>query len=137
MTEVHDTHHPIAKSLYYDEQRREAKRRAGDFTQMRLRKFLRYLERVIGANPSKRGFLVGVSLTHVDLSVFQVCAGFCYAFPRSMAALAPACPRLVAVCEAVQRQERAAAYLASPRRIAFNQRGIFRHYPELDRPGAK
>jgi glutathione S-transferase len=24
------------------------------------------------------------------------------------------------------------AYLASPRRLAFNESGIFRHYPELD-----
>jgi len=24
------------------------------------------------------------------------------------------------------------AYLASPRRIPFNESGIFRHYPELD-----
>ena len=27
-----------------------------------------------------------------------------------------------------------AAYLASPRRLAFNESGIFRHYPELDDP---
>ena len=24
------------------------------------------------------------------------------------------------------------AYLASPRRLAFNEHGLFRHYPELD-----
>jgi glutathione S-transferase len=32
----------------------------------------------------------------------------------------------------VAARPRIAAYLASERRIAFNQWGIFRHYPELD-----
>ena len=32
----------------------------------------------------------------------------------------------------VARHERVAAYLASERRIAFNEDGIFRRYPELD-----
>ncbi|MFI4959484.1 MAG: glutathione S-transferase, partial [Lysobacterales bacterium] len=27
-----------------------------------------------------------------------------------------------------------AAYLESPRRLGFNEDGIFRHYPELDDP---
>jgi len=32
----------------------------------------------------------------------------------------------------VASRPRIAAYLASPRRIAFNEDGIFRHYSELD-----
>jgi glutathione S-transferase len=34
----------------------------------------------------------------------------------------------------VQARPRIEAYLASPRRLAFNEDGIFRHYPELDAP---
>jgi glutathione S-transferase len=32
---------------------------------------------------------------------------------------------------------RIAAYLASPRRLAFNEQGIFRHYPELEEAQAQ
>ncbi len=32
----------------------------------------------------------------------------------------------------VRERPRIAGYLASPRRIPFNEQGIFRHYPELD-----
>jgi glutathione S-transferase len=35
----------------------------------------------------------------------------------------------------VREQPNIAAYLASPRRIPFNEDGIFRRYPELDSPG--
>ncbi|MBV8474275.1 MAG: glutathione S-transferase, partial [Hyphomicrobiales bacterium] len=35
--------------------------------------------------------------------------------------------------EAVREHARVAAYLASPRRVPFNESGVFRHYPELDR----
>jgi glutathione S-transferase len=40
---------------------------------------------------------------------------------------------VVALHDRVAARARIAAYLASPRRIAFNRSGIFRHYPELDR----
>src|SRR5215472_365494 len=46
VVEAHDTHHPIASSLYYEDQRREAKRRTADFIAGRLPKFLGYFERV-------------------------------------------------------------------------------------------
>lgn len=42
-------------------------------------------------------------------------------------------PLSVALRNAVEKRPRIAAYLASPRRIDFNEYGIFRHYPELDR----
>jgi glutathione S-transferase len=42
-------------------------------------------------------------------------------------------PGLVEVRDRVAARPRIKAYLASPRRIAFNEMGIFRHYPELDR----
>ena len=132
LTEVHDAHHPIAGALYYEEQKREAKRRAADFTAERLPKYLDYFERVVARNPGGSGCLVGRRTGYVDLSVFQMIAGLRYAFPRAMTRLEPKHPRLVALHGRVSARSRIAAYLASRRRIAFNQSGIFRHYPELD-----
>src|SRR5262249_33990 len=40
--EIHDTHHPIASGLYYEDQKREAKRRAADFRKNRVPKYLDY-----------------------------------------------------------------------------------------------
>ena len=130
--EVHDTHHPIAASLYYEDQRREAKRRAADFVANRLPKFADYFERVLRANRSGPTHLVGARLTYVDLSLFQVVAGLRYAFPNTMARIAPQHPHLMALHTTVAVRPRIAAYLASPRRLAFNQEGLFRYYPPLD-----
>jgi glutathione S-transferase len=132
VVEAHDTHHPIAKSLYYEDQKPEALRRAADFRALRLPKFLGYFERVLAANPAGDSHLIGKSLTYVDLSMFQVIAGLSYALPRAMAALARRHPKLAALHRCVAERPRIAAYLASARRIPFNERGIFRHYPELD-----
>jgi glutathione S-transferase len=131
--EVHDTHHPIAANLYYRDQKKEARRRAADFTRHRLPKFLGYFEEVLARNPRRGGYMVGGRLSYVDLSIFQVIAGLRYAFPRVMTRVEPRHPGLVAVHDRVAARPRIAAYLASPRRIPFNQEGIFRHYPELDR----
>src|SRR3990172_8806147 len=130
LVEVHDTHHPIAVALYYEEQKREAKRRAADFIARRLPKFLGYFEQVITRR--RGGWLVGRGGSYVDLSMFQMIAGLCYAFPRAMARLEPRHPRLVALHRRVAARPRIAAYLASKRRIPFNRQGLFRHYPELD-----
>jgi len=131
--EVHDTHHPIAGSLYYEDQRSEAKRRAADFLATRLPKFFRYFERVLLSNPSGPEHLVGVRVTYADLSLFQVVAGLNYAFPKAMARTARRHPHVMALHARVAARPRIAAYLASDRRLAFNQQGIFRHYAELDR----
>ncbi len=125
--EVHETHHPIAVSMYYHDQKPEAARRAGHFVRERLPKFLGYFE-AITAGP----FVFGDRLTYVDLSLFQTLEGLAYAFPNALAALAPKLPRLRALRDAVAARPRVAAYLASPRRLACNQHGLFRHYPELD-----
>jgi glutathione S-transferase len=130
--EVHDTHHPIASGLYYEEQRREAKRRAADFVANRLPKFAGYFERVLESNTSGSAHLVGARLTYVDLSLFQVVAGLEYAFPKAMKRMARRHPKMMALHAKVAARPRIAAYLASPRRLPFNQEGIFRHYPELD-----
>jgi glutathione S-transferase len=130
--EVHDTHHPISGGLYYDEQRREAERRAADFRAERLPKFLDYFERVLKRDRKGTGYLVGKAISYVDLSLFQMIAGLRYAFPRAMARLERKRSRLVALHDRVSARRRIAAYLASPRRLSFNHQGIFRHYPDLD-----
>jgi glutathione S-transferase len=130
--EIHGTHHPIASSLYYEDQRREAKGRSADFVKSRMPKYLGYFERVLERNPVGLAYLIGAELTYPDLTLFQIVAGLRYAFPRAMAQLEPKHKRLVALHDRVATRPRIAAYLASDRRIPFNQHGIFRHYPELD-----
>lgn len=130
--EIHDTHHPIAASLYYADQKAEARRRAADFTLNRLPKFLAYFERVLTLNRHSPHHLFGTSLTYADLSLFQVIEGLRYAFPRHMTRLEPSCPGLRAVHAAVAARPRIAAYLASRRRLPFSESDLFRQYPELD-----
>ncbi|HLS80062.1 MAG TPA: glutathione S-transferase [Steroidobacter sp.] len=132
LVEIHDTHHPLGVERYYEDQREAAAQRAREFRELRAPKFLRYFERIIELNPDKSGLLVGDATTYADLSMFQVIAGLRYAFPRLMARLEPQLPRLIALHDRIEREPRIAAYLASPRRIAFNRDGVFRHYPELD-----
>jgi glutathione S-transferase len=130
--EVHDTHHPIASSLYYEDQRQEALARTADFLKSRAPKYLGYFERVLQRNAARPPHLVGAELTYPDLSLFQIVAGLRYAFPRAMARLERQYSRVMAVHDNVAARPRIAAYLASERRIDFNQQDIFRHYPELD-----
>jgi glutathione S-transferase len=130
LVEVHDTHHPVGSGLYYEEQKREAKRRAADFLATRLPKYLDYFEGVLRA--ARGPWLLGKRLTTPDLSLFQMVAGLRYAFPRALARIEGGYPRVLAVHCAVATHPRLAAYFASKRRIPFNQEGIFRHYPELD-----
>jgi len=132
LVEIHDTHHPVAGSLYYEEQKKEARRRAADFVANRLPKFLGYFENVLAQNGAGKRYVPGAHLTYADLSLFQIVAGLNFAFPRAMARAARKYPRLLALHSRIQDRPRIAAYLASPRRIAFNNEGIFRHYPELD-----
>ena len=130
VVEIHDTHHPIASSLYYEDQRKEARRRTEDFLKSRAPKYLGYFEGVLERNGAK--YLTGKTATYADLSLFQIVAGLRYAFPRAMTRLERRHPRLVALHDRVKQRPRLAAYLASERRIPFNEMGIFRHYQELD-----
>jgi glutathione S-transferase len=131
LVEIHDAHHPIGSGLYYEEQKREAKRRARDFLSNRAPRFLAYFEEVLARNQT--GFLVGARLTTPDLSMFQIVEGLRYAFPKAMRRLERKCERVVALHDRVAHRPRIAAYVKSDRRIPFNQMGIFRYYPELDR----
>jgi len=125
LVEAHDVHHPIGGGLYYEEQKREAKRRAHDFRTNRLPKFLDYFGAVVERNR-------GTRVTYADLSLFQMVAGLRYAFPRAMAKLERRRAWVAALHDRVAARPRIRAYLASSRRIPFNEHGIFRHYPELD-----
>jgi glutathione S-transferase len=132
IVEIHDTHHPIGGGFYYDEQKPEAKRRSRDFLAHRLPKFLGYFERVIERNPDSDKWMAGSRLTYADLSMAQVLAGLRYAFPAAGRKALRACPRLCALHDDVFNRPRIKRYVASGRRLAFNNDGIFRRYPELD-----
>jgi glutathione S-transferase len=130
--EAHDTHHPIASGLYYEDQRAEAQRRAGDFIARRIPKYLGYFDRVLEHNPQGDRHLIGRRVSYCDLSLFQLVAGLRYAFPLAMTQLEPSFARITALHDRIAARSRIAPYLKSARRIAFNEQGIFRHYPELD-----
>ena len=130
--EVHGTHHPVGTGLYYEEQRPEAARAAENFRRDRMPKYLRWFETILARNPAGREWLVGHRVSYVDLSAFQVVEGLRYAFPRAAAATLEQAPGVSALAGRVRGLPNIAAYLASKRRIPFNQDGIFRRYPELD-----
>ena len=130
--EVHDTHHPVGTSLYYEDQKKEARRRAAEYRDNRAPKFLGYFERILADKPARNWHLVGARLSYVDLSLFQILEGLRYAFPKATAKLERRLPRTVGLHDKVAELPRIAAYLASERRIAFNEDDIFRCYKELD-----
>ena len=136
VAEAHDVHHPINVGLYYADQKIEALRRAQSFRDERIPKFLDWFEQVLERNPAGSAHLVGRGATYADLSLFQLVEGLKYAFPNAMAAHLPGRERVAALVAAVPRRPAIAAYLKSRRRLAFNEQGIFRHYPELDTPEA-
>ena len=130
VAEVHNVHHPVAASAWYHDQKPEAARAAAQFRDERLPKFLEHFEAAAGAVPGE--WVAGERWSPADTSLFQLVAGLRYMFPRRMAALEPRYPHLVALHDAVAALPGVAAYLASDRRLPFNEQGIFRHYPELD-----
>jgi glutathione S-transferase len=128
--EIHDTHHPLGPSLYYEDQRTPAKKRSVEFWKQRVPKYLGYFERLLES--SGGNWLTGRRLTYIDLSLFQIVEGLRYAFPKRMKAFERKIPGLVGLHDRVASRPNIGAYLASRRRIAFNEDGIFRHYKELD-----
>ncbi|HEY5935682.1 MAG TPA: glutathione S-transferase [Kofleriaceae bacterium] len=133
VTEVHDTHHPISVQRTYETQREAALLRATAFRTERLSKFLGYLEGLLGHDTTRDGrYLIGDAASYADLAAFQILEGLAFAFPRAFAARRAEIPKLLALRDRIAERPRLAPYLASPRRISFNQSGIFRHYPELD-----
>ena len=128
--EVHDTHHPLGPSLYYEDQKAAAKKRTDEFWNERVPKYLGYFERLLKS--SGGGYVTGRRLTYVDLSLFQIVEGLRYAFPKRMKAYERNVPGLVDLRNRIAARPNIKAYLASPRRIAFNEDGIFRQYKALD-----
>ena len=132
VVEAHDIHHPISSQLYYEDQKPEAKRAAGVFIKERLPKFLGYFENVIAKNGKAGIYLAGRKASYADLSLFQTISGLRYALPNAMAKAEKKYPRLGELHARVAARPRLAEYLASDRRLPFNEHGLFRHYPELD-----
>jgi glutathione S-transferase len=129
VVEVHDTHHPLDVNEYYEKQRPAARKRTQAFRDERLPKYLGYFESVLERGNGKQALS---RHSYVDLSLFQVISGLDYAFPNTMRRMQKKIPHLRALAERIAERPNIAAYLASPRRIPFNEDGIFRHYPELD-----
>jgi glutathione S-transferase len=128
--EVHDTHHPLGPSLYYEDQRAPAKKRTDEFWKERVPKYLGYFERLLKNNGGS--YLTGRRLTYADLSLFQIVEGLRYAFPKRMKAFERRIPGLIDLHDRVAIRPNIKPYLASDRRIAFNEDGIFRQYKALD-----
>lgn len=130
VAEVHNVHHPVSVSDYYRDQKPEAARAAKTMREERIPKFLGHFEAAMTAIAGD--WLTGRRWSYADTSLFQVVEGLRYMFPRRMAAVEGDYPGLIALHDRVAELPGITAYLASERRIKFNQDGIFRHYPELD-----
>jgi glutathione S-transferase len=130
VVEVHDTHHPLGPSMYYEDQKAPAKKRTEEFWNERVPKYLGYFERLLKDNGG--AYVTGRRLTYIDLSMFQLVEGLRYAFPNRMKAFERKIPGLVELRDKVAARPNIKAYLESDRRIAFNEDGIFRYYKPLD-----
>lgn len=128
VAELHSVHHPVSTALYYYDQMDAAYEAAANFREHRLPKFLSHFEHALEENGGP--FMLGDRWTHVDTSLFQLMEGLDYMFPNRMRELDY--PRLELVRAAVMEIDGIEAYLASDRRLEFNENGIFRYYPELD-----
>ena len=128
--EIHDTHHPLGPSLYYEDQRVPAKKRTEEFWQERVPKYLGYFEDVL--DKAGGSYLAGRRLSYADLSLFQIVEGLRYAFPKRMKAFEKEIPCLTDLHDRIAQRPNIKAYLESDRRIPFNESGIFRRYKELD-----
>ncbi|MGB9340221.1 MAG: glutathione S-transferase family protein [Polyangiales bacterium] len=128
--EAHNTHHPVNAMIYYEDQKDAAREASQSFLDQRLPRFVPYFERVLERSAGK--WLMGDALTYSDLSLFQLVEGLAYAFPKGFARVAASTPLLLAHRDRVAARPRIAAYLESDRRLAFNEHGVFRRYPELD-----
>jgi glutathione S-transferase len=137
VAEAHDTHLPVSTDLSYEDHKSEAKARAAAFLAHRVPKYLGHFEGALNDNPSGPAHAVGADLTTVDLSLFQVWAGMTYAFPRAFAGAGKRYPALAWLAADVAARPNIARYLASERRIPFNESGVFRHYSELDQAATK
>ena len=133
IVEAHDAHHPLGPNFYYEDQKGPSKRRAKDFLTHRVPKFFKYFEKVIERNPAGGPGMVGDKLTYADLSLAQVIGGLKFAFPQAMKKTLPQYPKLGELHDYVFSRPRIRKYVASKRRLSYNNDDLFRHYRELDR----
>ncbi|EWG51343.1 glutathione S-transferase [Fusarium verticillioides 7600] len=134
VNELHDTHHPIAISLYYEDQKEESKKKSQYFIKERLPKYFKYMQRVLDAKTSGEGpWLYGDSLTYADLVLFQAVDGTKFAFPKSTEALKKSgeYDGVFRLYDAVKERPNISKYLQSDRRRKYSE-GIWRYYPELE-----
>lgn len=132
VAEAHDIHHPVATALYYEDQKQAAARAAETFRDTRIPRFLGYFEQVLKTNPDSQDWLVGETRSHADLALAHTVDGLRYALPNAMEAALEDHRRVRDLARRVRALPAIAEYLDSDRRQAFNEHGIFRHYPELD-----
>jgi glutathione S-transferase len=130
VTEIHNTHHPLSASLYYEDQIQEAKKASEVFLNTRILKWMKFWNSMVQS--SQGDFLLGREILYVDLSFFQVLGGLNYAFPRFMSGLQKEFPNLFRLFERISQNSKLKSYLESDRRLFYNRTGLFRHYPELD-----
>lgn len=126
--EVHDTHHPVATGLYFEDQVGEAKRKAQDVRTNRIPKYLGHFALAIESNVEGEGkHLIGSKTTTADLVLYHLVDGMLYAFPKRMATLKAdeKYRKVFDLHDAVAADEKIAAYLNSKRREAYGK-GIFR-----------
>ena len=126
--QVHDTHHPVATGLYFEDQVNEAKRKAQDVRTNRIPKFLGHFTLAIESNVEGEGKrLIGSKTTTADLVLYHLVDGMLYAFPRRMATLKadPKYRKVFDLHAAVAADEKIAAYLNSNRRETYGM-GVFR-----------
>jgi glutathione S-transferase len=128
VNEVHDTHHPVSSALTYEKKKTPALAKSRAFVEQRLPKFLAYFTRALGT----RKWLVGTKLSYVDIMFYQVMIGLEYAFPKATARAVKKSPKLLQLRDRVYDVPTLTSYMHSQRRVAFNEQGIFRRYPELD-----
>lgn len=128
--EVHSVHHPIANGLFYADQMDAAFDKAQHFRAERIPKYLIHFDNALLAHGGP--FSLGQQPSHVDTSLFQVMEGLDYMFPSYMKSMQGTWVNLEGLQGAVPEIEGVADYLASERRLDFNEDGIFRHYEELD-----
>lgn len=126
--EVHDTHHPLDMGDYYENQKEAALIRANAFIKVRLPRFITYFDHILTQNNGT----LGPGFSYADLHLFHLISGLQYAFPQTTSTLLKQHDQLLASVEDCREHPNLRNYLQSPRRIPFNEHGIFRHYPELE-----
>ncbi|GAA5841968.1 hypothetical protein JCM11251_001429 [Rhodosporidiobolus azoricus] len=127
--EAHDTHHPVAVSQYYEDQKDVALLRAKSFREERFPKFFKNFEGNL--QRSSGDFLLSSGPTYADLVLFQLVDGLKYAFPVLLRNARSNYPKIEALYERIKSAPRIKQYLESERRQQYGP-GLFRHYEELD-----